>query len=278
MHWIIQENLYHEEGFYGLLRALERLEIPYSVHKVVPFTSRLIPEPVIPEGTKVMVMGATTMVRIAQERGWMPGAYFNANYNMEIYLESPWAPHMLNNDAHIAPFGDVTKELVANRTEDGQFFIRPVVDTKTFTGVCMGWDDFAKWQHQVCALGHDDGSTLTPEAPVMIARPKVIYAEYRVYVVRGRVVTGSLYKQGNRPYQELLIDEDIKRFVTGQAFSWEPSRAFVMDIARTPDGLKIIEAGCLNAAGYYKADILKVVEAVEDLGGVSPEVQGHGVL
>lgn len=278
MHWVIQENLFNEEGFYGLILALDRLGFSYSVHKVVPFTLTLIPDVDVPKGTPIMVMGATTMVRIAQERGWMPGAFFNDNFNMEVYLQSPWRPYLLNNDAIVSEFGAVNEDNCASRTEDGVFFVRPVLDTKTFTGTCMEWEEFSRWQHKVCSLGGEDGSSMSPDTRVLIARPKVIYAEYRVYVMGGRVVTGSLYRRGGRPCQELLTDDDIIRFVREQAFSWEPSSAFVMDIARTPEGLRILEAGCFNAAGYYKADIAKVVEAAYYLRGVDPKEQRHGIL
>lgn len=258
MHWVIQENLYHEEGFYGLLRALDRLELPYSVHKVVPFTSQLIPEVDLPPDTSIIVMGATTLVRIAGERGWTPGAYFNENYNFEVHVASPWGPHMLNGDGTVYAFKDVPEQ-------PGLFFTRPVLDIKTYTGTVMDWEEFSDWQRRTVEMGEEDGSQLTGDTRVVIAEPKVIYSEYRIYVIGGKAVAGSQYKRSGRPYQDAHVDPEILQYAEARARQWSPSPAFVMDIARTPEGLRIIEAGCLNAAGYYKADIGRVVMALEEL-------------
>ena len=38
-----------------------------------------------------------------------------------------------------------------------------------------------------------------------------------------------------------------------------------MDIAETPDGLKIIEVNNLNSAGWYKGNVQKLIEALEDM-------------
>lgn len=43
------------------------------------------------------------------------------------------------------------------------------------------------------------------------------------------------------------------------------SDAYVLDICRTDDGLKIIETNCINAAGFYAADLGKLVSALEEL-------------
>lgn len=63
MKWIIQENLYNEEGYNSLLRALEVNQTDFSVHKVVPFSDILIPE--VTEN-KVFALGAGTMHEIAK--------------------------------------------------------------------------------------------------------------------------------------------------------------------------------------------------------------------
>lgn len=43
MHWILNQNLCHEEGYAKLLQVLESYEIPVTRVKPVPFTHRLLP-------------------------------------------------------------------------------------------------------------------------------------------------------------------------------------------------------------------------------------------
>lgn len=40
--------------------------------------------------------------------------------------------------------------------------------------------------------------------------------------------------------------------------------AYVIDICHTDDGLKMLETNCINAAGFYEADLLKLVSVIDD--------------
>lgn len=42
--------------------------------------------------------------------------------------------------------------------------------------------------------------------------------------------------------------------------------AYVMDICRTESGLQLLETNCINAAGFYAADVMKLAAAIEALG------------
>lgn len=44
------------------------------------------------------------------------------------------------------------------------------------------------------------------------------------------------------------------------------SPAYVIDICRTAEGLKLLETNCINAAGFYEADLIRLAEAIENLG------------
>ena len=44
MKWVIQDNLYNEDGYVRFIDALDRLDQDYEVVKVVPFAHELIPD------------------------------------------------------------------------------------------------------------------------------------------------------------------------------------------------------------------------------------------
>ena len=98
-----------------------------------------------------------------------------------------------------------------------------------------------------------------------MAPTKEIYSEYRFYVVNKKVITGSLYKEGTRVHRKLCIDQDIIGYVKKVVEIWQPDIAFVMDIANTPNGYKIIEINSLNSSGFYDCEMDKVVDALEEL-------------
>jgi hypothetical protein len=72
----------NEEGYGKLLSALDRAGAPYKECKVIPFVTKLEPD-LSPSG-KVIVMGAYTMTKIAQNKGWYPGAFLgNLDYEVQ---------------------------------------------------------------------------------------------------------------------------------------------------------------------------------------------------
>lgn len=45
---------------------------------------------------------------------------------------------------------------------------------------------------------------------------------------------------------------------------FELADAFVMDVCRTESGLKIVECGCINCAGFYDINLQKLLWALEE--------------
>lgn len=256
MFWIIQENLCNEIGFDRLLAALNKRSLPFEIVKVVPFSHELVPEPSIPEGP-VIVSGSTALSKVAMERGWNPGAFLNDNFDFSVWKEK-YKGLLLNEEAVVEEFGKLNpKEPV---------FIRPCSGHKTFAGFILEPERLQSWQDQI--LGISDGfATLTPETLVLVATPKDIFKEFRFFIVDGKVMTGSLYKVGSRSCFSNDYDKDAWGFAEVAAEIWQPDRAFVLDIALTANGPKVIEINCLTSAGFYEADVDRLVEALESSFG-----------
>ncbi len=256
MHWVIQSNMFSEEGYARLLTALERLGVEYSVVKVIPFSHDLSPHLAFPKGYPVVVMGTYTLCKIAKDRGWTPGSFDNENFDYQVQA-CAWPGKMLNDGAWSGRFADVVP--LTSRP----FFIRPVGDTKEFIGQVMDWPAFAKWREGVLALTPEDQPTVTADTMVMMAPQQEIWSETRVWMVDGRAVTASQYKFGTIKRYTDMVPPAILGFAEALARSWTPSRAFVMDVADTPDGLKVVEVNNHNAAGFYAGDMQKLVAAIE---------------
>lgn len=257
MHWVLQNNLYSEEGFTGLTYALDRFGFPYSIHKCVPFVGTLEPAAEPPPGP-VIVMGSYTLANHARTRGWTPGAWLD-NLDFETQRDK-WGGHMLNADALVTTVKDFS--WVASRVNP--FFVRPVHDTKSFTGQVFDqftWNEFRDGVYRVA----DAWSTLNPHTEIMVCTKKEIYSETRCWIVNGLLVTASGYKVGTIKRYSDQVDSDILRFAQYCANLWSPNDAYVMDVAETPNGLKIVEVNNLNSAGFYKADMQKLVWALHEV-------------
>lgn len=261
MHWIIQNNIYSEEGFDVLINALKTLDLPYSIHTCIPFVGELDPEP-RPVQDKVIVMGSYTLALEAIKRGWTPGAFITDELDYRKQL-THWGTAMFNHDAVFTTFGKV-------EPQHNPFFIRPVQDTKSFSGYVTDWPEFQGFQEREIRHGNkypNDvlvGRILSPDTEVMVCPKKKIYAEYRTWIVDQRVVAWSQYKTGTMKHYAENVDERILNFAAEQAKIYSPVRAYVLDIFETPDGLRIGEVNNLNAAGFYKANMGKLIMALEE--------------
>lgn len=272
MHWLLQSNLYSEEGWDTLVAALERLGLPYSVHKVIPFVGELEPVPE-PQSDGIIVMGSYTLANYAAKQGWSPGAYLD-NLDFEVQ-RAKWGERMLNYDARVSRFADVlpTPHCALNDLLEWRgapalpFFLRPVHDTKSFTGQVFDWPTFVDWRDRVLSLFPEDYPTITADTLVMSCSKKEIYSETRTWIVAGKVVTASGYKLGTikRYTPPDAVEPRITAFAQETADLWQPNDAFVLDVADTAEGLRICEVNNLNSAGFYKGDVVKLIQALEDL-------------
>lgn len=260
MHWVLQENTFSEHGWDTLLATLERHQISHSLHKVVPFVGDLIPapEPSLAITSQVICMGSYSMRHAARKYGWSPGVFDLEPQDFRRQLLY-WGEHMLNAGSWVGPFRDAVFP-----PDEEYAFVRPTTDSKCFAGKVMTREEFEPWQRLVVALELKDGSSLIPETEVQVSKALVIHAEYRYWVVKGQIVTKSLYKRGTRVYYSPEVDERVDAYVRDRVGEWEPHQAFVIDVCDTAEGLKVVEINTLNAAGFYAGDVQKLVLALEE--------------
>ena len=258
MHWILQEF----EDAHKLAAALDRLDISYSWHKIVPFVGDLEPEPVIDDPDAIVLFGAYTMWRYAERRGLKPGVF-----RLKPFVHvAAWQPFLLNGpDARFFMLKDIPTELA---DDNHDWFWRPVDDSKEEPGQVRSAAEIVQIAEQICSLDEAEiplGS-LRHDTLMMLSEPVTIQKEWRVWIVEGQVRTFSLYKERSRVVYRNEIDDDAHAFATEMA-DLNPgySPAYVLDICRTGDGLKILETNCINAAGFYAADLVGLAAAIDGL-------------
>ncbi len=262
MHWILQSGWEYEPGWVRLIEVLDRFEIPYSMHKVIPFVGDLLPEPEIVD-REVICIGSYSMRHYAKKHGYVPGVYDLEPFDFTIQMQH-WGANMLNADSRVVPFKDVVFE--------DEMFIRPVDDTKVFSGRVFSWEEFSEWKTKVIDLEEDDGSSLTKDTIVQVSIPKKIVQEARFWIVDGRVVTCSGYKRGDWVTYWSDVDQNLVWFAWAMVDmsisldGWNPLPAFVLDVCELEDGTcRIVEINTINSAGFYAADMQKLVVALEYL-------------
>ena len=112
----------------GIADALDRLEIPYTWHRVVPFVGELTPTPNIEDPNAVVMFGSYTFWRYTQANDLKLGVF-----KIRPFVQKkPYHPFLLNGaDAFFLTLRDIPDQF----PDDGKsWFLRPVEDRKEEPG------------------------------------------------------------------------------------------------------------------------------------------------
>ena len=267
MYYLIQENTYKEKNFDNLIHNLERLGLEYEICLFRPFIHEVYFETTRKD---VFCFGAYSMTETASKYGFEPGCMANENHDYMVYGQM-YGDYMLNSDSIIMEIGDPIPE-----GEDWNlFFVRPTKDSKMFSGMVYDRETWNKYLEVIKANNAID--EMKGMSKIQIAQPKNIQQEIRCWVVGGKVVTISQYKIGSRVhYQNLDHDKEVWNFAQQMTDIFQPARAFVIDVCRTEDGMKIVEINCINSAGFYDMNTQKLLMALED--EFNPPIYPHPTM
>jgi len=254
MYYIIQENLFKEPHYNLLINFLDNFNVGYEVIKFRPFTEEL---EFVTNRKDVWCWGSANMSKLAYKYDWKPGSMYNENHDIDIYGPK-YGDNMLNHDGITM---NLTDELPA---QFEVFFARPTKDTKAFSGQLFDRKEWTDWVKGVIKEEAIAGEKILTNERIFIASTKAIEQEIRCWVVKGIIITTSLYKLGSRViYQNYDHELYITRFAQSMANIYQPADAFVMDVCLTGGELKIVEINCINCAGFYYANMDKLMEAIE---------------
>jgi hypothetical protein len=274
MFWIVQGNLKTDEGLNALMEVLRTEGYAHSLVKTIPFSNIIVgvdvdinqfseddvPRLEISNDKQMVTMGSYSLALTAKEKGWVPGSFINENFEFSKWLSGWGKDNLLNGEA----IEDSVKNIIPMITSGRhKVFARPSEDTKSFAGQLFEADNLIFWLGQVATSVDRFG--LNGDTSIIVSPAKKILAEYRLFVVDGQIVTGSLYKVGDLVTTSDVIDPVAIEYANKMLTIWQPDRAFVLDIAITDDGPKIIEVNNINSSGFYKSDISKIVSAIDKM-------------
>jgi hypothetical protein len=252
LHWVIQENLINPQTRDQLVLLLKERNVPFTLVKLIPFFHQIEGE-VHADGQSIFVYGSTGLGEVAKTRGWSPG-YFDQNLDYELMLDQ-YGALALNAGAVCAPLGELPRAME-------RFFIRPVLDNKSFAGTIMTWHELEQFRAGVASIADEKDATLRLSDRVVMAPLTAIRAEYRIFVIGGELAAASRYKLGERVESSLQIPAEVLAFAERAVEHWRPNDAFTIDIAETDTGLKVIELNSANSAGFYACNVGQIIDAV----------------
>lgn len=261
--WIIQNNLIAENDRNQFQLACDNLGVSHFEVIVVPFSNEL-PEFPIDDDFENIYYGSTTFMNNIYELLNKPkGLFYNhETFSMENYINK-WGEHMLNCDAEI-----MTVKQFINMEDFGHelnMFLRPDGDGKEFDGQV---GEVRQLKTMVKRM-MDYESPMNLESKIVLGPAYNLQREWRNYVVDGKVITSSRYRDNFRLSKSCSdIPEEMIRFVEDRCKEYQPHDVFAMDIAEVKDGntmkYYIIECGCMNSVGFYHADIDTYVKKITE--------------
>lgn len=254
MNFIVQENLWGEGN--KLFEALKKLGQDPTLVKVIPFSGMTEPDCSDLPNPK-MAFGSTSLMRMAIKQKWSPGVYTNTFFDYRDWYIF-WRDFLLNTSHVIGSIGTLREEDIPWP----EFFVRPCGDFKQFAGRVMRRMNWADFQEVVMTL--DSENELNQDTHIVISPVQTIFEESRFFIVGCNEVSSCVFRQGDMIVKNNLIKPSVDsvRLVQRAIGKWAPHRNFVLDIAETPQGPRIVEANCINCAGFYQCDIEAVVTKI----------------
>lgn len=265
MRWVVQSNLGNDKVHEDIKKACERQGIPCDFIIRVPFSKEL---PDVPRDDATLFYGSTRFVNLVFESGfWKPAAFFDDEKFSVVAWGPAFGEHWLNHGAKITTLNELQYEPY---DPDRLFFVRPVRDLKEFNGGVWSFSQLKLWNSGL--LKADLGEEQLSTVPIVVADPWGISREWRLFVADGCVVTASQYRTCRGLDTSPDVPSEVITFGERMAQIFQPHRMFLLDICESADNLYVLELGCVNSAGFYAADVDKVIEAAskiaEELYGI----------
>ncbi len=257
--WIIQDNNFSHKDRQAMLDACKTLDIPYELITVIPFSKELPDIPLGDDFENIYYGSTTLMERIYKDLNAPKGLFYHEEtFRMENYIKQ-WGKHVLSSEAKVLKFSDFVQE---NHPDQEQFFIRPDADSKAFNGMVQTFGDIKAWYKRILDTRAVD---IGPDTMILAGPAYHIEKEWRNFIVDGKIITSSTYLKNFEEYHSADdIPEEMLTFVKNRMEEYVPHPVFTMDIAKCSGAHEyyIIECGCMNSVGFYKADIFKYVKEI----------------
>lgn len=260
MKFAVQYNLMAEQQLQKVREAVEKF--PHVFAGVIPFSRDITSdEPLI--GEDFIPYGSTLLTTLALEKNWK-GLHFDLE--KFTYTEATKHRSDMLNDGYIMTAEEAIRFLDNDMRGGGMdWFIRPDQDLKQFSGYV---DQAQEIKDHLFSMvksfkdGFPGTYSMNPETKVVISTVKEIKAEWRWFIVGGKIISGSMYRAHGQMRQLRETDKPVIDEAQQLADLWLPDECVVMDTALVGDEVKVIEFNCINSSGFYDNDVDAIFSAL----------------
>lgn len=258
--WVMQTKLAQEDYTKFLIEAIQKLGLNWAAFPIIPF-KHSIPE-FDWDGPRIY-KGSTGLVTRVYET---PEVLKKARlfYDHERHSTGWYGPRLGNSWLNYGSRRITVSEFLfyedVNPSTD-EFFCRPDTSLKSFSGGVFTFYEFRLLMERSLNYG-----VVKNDSVIIVSKPVNILKEYRTWVIGGEVSAIVGYKINGKVKPWDVSDyekQPIADFAKTEGAKLSELEAFVLDVAVTDDGLRVVEINDVHASGYYRTE--HIIDVVADL-------------
>lgn len=192
----------------------------------------------------IVPYGSVQFARLCREKGLGDHVFYSEEgFRTDSWIEK-FGPKALNYTGTLMKASEVFEHLGYAK----EAHIRPNHVDKAFVAAVF---DQESWD----AVRQE--KNIEDDLEVFVSPPMHIDAEFRCWIVGGKVVEMSSYRQNGEMFVERVVDlnRNIVKLAQNLADVYLPNQAVVMDIAVSGPDVYFLEFNSIHSSGWYAADI-----------------------
>ena len=256
VNWLIEQYIYDRES--ELLAELQKQGYIYKQTKYLNFRSEAAHQ-YFPPDDCVLFMGTLNLGRDILRTAWIPGAYMDEKHLRCSNYYTYFGQYLLNNKYFILSLGELVRrktEILEYFKSEVDLFIRPDSNMKSFRAGVFNLNILNTMQSLGSELNRDE-TTL-----VLVSGKRAITKEWKFFVYKNQIITGSLYLMGESRVDETIRGGYLENYLSEviKQVSWYPESVYTIDICESDGELYVLELGFFSCAGEYGCDLSAIVE------------------
>ena len=210
----------------------------------------------------VMVYGSMNLMKsLLGQKKWHALAWYDFSRLCCHYYYAYWGQFLLQRNYAFLPLAELRRRrdwVFKTFAQNNAVFVRPDDYAKSFSGGLVSADHFEEWYK--LANFYEPG----PDCLAVVSSPERIQAEWRLVIGEKKVVTGSQYRRDGKEEISAGCPSEVVHFAetVANANRFEPHPMYVMDIANTDAGYRLVEIGSMCCASLYACDLTRVIDVV----------------
>lgn len=244
--WIVQSNLSNSVTLEILRDTCKELGLRLIPVSISP-GAKSFPEE-LPDGP-LIAHGATTLVELAtRDQRFSHGVFYAPENFCHSAYRKGYEGDYINAEAEVVTWEEALEKLADGNRQ----FVKPPDDLKSFTGLVASRTELQSLYDTISK------SPLPLPDKVVIGRVHEVDAEWRIFVIEGKIISGSMY----RPSADSHLPFEVQEFVNQAIERWVPAAAFVIDVGRISGEWRVIECNCINWSRFYNSNAEAIVKAM----------------